>query len=159
MEPRLNPREVAPEGLRTMLSLEAYANRCGLEPSLLNLMRIRASQIYACAYCIDMHVKEARALGETEQRVYSLEAWAETPFYTERERAALAWAEAVTLIDHGHVPDQLYQSARQQFSDKELVDLTLAVISVNSGIRLMTAFRAVPGSYQPHKVQLAETHA
>ncbi len=151
MEPRLNFREVAPEGVRTMFGLEAYTNRCGLDQSLLNLIRLRASQIYGCAYCIDMHSKEARALGETEQRIYALDAWAETAFYTDRERAALAWTEAVTLIDEGHVPDELYRSVRQQFSEKELVDLTLAVISINGGIRLMTAFRTVPGSYQVHR--------
>ncbi len=151
MEPRLNFREVAPEGIRALFSLEAYVNRCGLAESLLNLVRMRASQIYGCAYCIDMHSKEARALGETEQRLYALDAWAETSFYADRERAALAWTEAVTLIDQGHVPDELYQSVRQQFSEMELVDLTLAVISINSGIRLMTAFRTIPGSYQVHK--------
>ncbi len=124
MEPRLNYRDVAPEGIRTMFTLEHYANTCGLERPLLDLIRIRASQLYGCAYCIDMHAKEARAGGETEQRIYGLDAWAETPFYTDRERAALAWTEAVTLIGDSHVPDDLYLSARQQFSEKELVDLT-----------------------------------
>lgn len=159
MEPRLNFREVAPEGVRTMLTLEHYANTCGLERPLLDLIRIRASQICGCAYCIDMHAKEARAGGETEQRIYALDAWAETPFYTDRERAALEWTEAVTRIDEGHVPDEVYDSARQQFSEKELVDLTLAAISVNSGIRLTTAFRMVPGSYQVHKREPAQARA
>src|SRR5512137_2382754 len=98
MEPRLNFREVAPDGVRTVFALEHYANNCGLERSLLDLIRVRASQIYGCAYCIDMHAKEARAGGETEQRIYALDAWAETPFYTDRERAALAWTDGVTLI-------------------------------------------------------------
>ncbi len=151
MEPRLKYRDAAPEGIRTFFTLEHYANTCGLERSLLDLIRIRASQICGCAYCIDMHAKEARASGETEQRIYALDAWRETPFFKDRERAALEWAEAVTMIDQGHVPDEVYESARQQFSEKELVDLTLAVISVNGGIRLATSFRTVPGSYQIHK--------
>ncbi len=151
MEPRLNYREVAPEGIRTLFTLEHYANTCGLERSLLDLIRIRASQIYGCAYCIDMHAKEARAGGETEQRIYALDAWRETSFFTDRERAALEWAEAVTLIGDSHVPDDLYEAVRKQLSEKELVDLTLAVISVNSGIRLATSFRTVAGSYQVHR--------
>jgi AhpD family alkylhydroperoxidase len=153
MEARLKYFEVAPEGIRTMLKLELYVNASGLEQSLLHLIRIRASQIYGCAFCIDMHTKDARAQGETEQRIYALDAWGETPFYTDRERAALAWTEAVTLIGGGHVPDELYKSVREQFSAKELVDLTLAVISVNGGIRLATSFRTVPGSYHPHKTE------
>ena len=153
MEPRLKGFEVAPEGLQTMLKLEHYVNACGLENSLLHLIRVRASQICGCAYCIDMHAKDARALGETEQRIYALDAWPRAPFYTDRERAALAWTEAVTLIGESHVPDELYESVRQQFSPKELFDLTLAVISVNAGIRLATSFRTVPGSYQPRRQQ------
>ncbi len=149
MEPRLKFSQVAPEGVQTMLKLEHYVRACGLEPSLLHLARIRASQLCGCAYCIDMHTKEARALGESEQRIYALDVWERTPFYTDRERAALAWTEAVTLIGESHVPDELYESVTQQFTPKELVDLTLAIISVNSGIRLATGFRTVPGSYHP----------
>ncbi len=149
MEPRLKYSEVTPDGWQAMLKLERYVRACGLEKSLLELVRIRASQICGCAYCIDMHTKDARAQGETEQRIYALDAWSRTPFYTDRERAALAWTEAVTRVGESHVPDELYESVRRQFSDKEVVDLTLAVIAVNSGIRLATSFRTVPGSYQP----------
>ncbi len=159
MEPRLNFREAAPEGMRTFFMLEHYVNNCGLERTLLDLVRIRASQIYGCAYCIDMHAKEARAGGETEQRIYALDAWRETSFYTARERAGLDLAESVTLIDQGHVPDEVYEAARKQFTEKELVDLALAVISVNGGIRLTTAFRVVPGSYQVHKREPAQAQA
>ncbi|MGE5222285.1 MAG: carboxymuconolactone decarboxylase family protein [Omnitrophica WOR_2 bacterium] len=153
MEPRLIYKEVAPEGFRTMLKLGYYVNTSGLEPSLLNLIRLRASQINGCAYCIDIHTREARARGETEQRLYALSAWRETPFYSDRERAALAWTEAVTLISESDVPDELYESVRPQFSEKELVDLTFAVISINSSNRLAVSFRTVPGSYQPHKTE------
>jgi AhpD family alkylhydroperoxidase len=119
-----------------------------LEPSLRELVRLRASQINGCAYCIDMHTKDARAAGETEQRLYALTAWRETPFYTERERAALAWTEAVTLISAHHVSDELYDETRRHFGERELVDLTLAVIAINSWNRLAISFRAVPGTYQ-----------
>jgi AhpD family alkylhydroperoxidase len=156
MEPRLIYREIASEGVRTLFMLEHYINSSGLEQTLLDLIRIRASQICACAFCIDMHAKEARAKGETEQRIYALDAWRETSFYTDREKAALEWTEAVTLIGESHVPDELYQSVRQQFSEKELVDLTLAVVSVNGGIRMATSFRQVPGSYQPHKKETVQ---
>lgn len=150
MEPRLKYREVAPEGLRTMLNLEHYINTSGLEHSLLDLIRLRASQMNGCAFCIDAHTKDARAQGETEQGLYALGAWRDTPFYTDRERAALAWTEAVTLIDESSIPEELYESIRQQFSAKELVDLTLAVIAINGWNRLAVSFRTVPGSYQPH---------
>jgi AhpD family alkylhydroperoxidase len=130
-----------------MYGLQKYVNSCGLEQSLLELIKTRASQINGCAYCIDMHTKDARALGETEQRLYALAAWRETPFYSERERAALEWTEAITLIDEGHVPDNVYETAKRQFSDEELVNLTLAVITINGWNRLSLAFRAVPGSY------------
>jgi AhpD family alkylhydroperoxidase len=149
MEARIDHTKVAPEALKTMLALEAYIHRSGLESSLLDLLRVRASQINGCAFCIDMHSKDARAAGETEQRLYELDAWRETPFYTERERAALAWTEAVTLISEGHVPDSVYEEARRHFSEKELVDLTMAVVSINGWNRLAISFRAVPGTYQP----------
>ncbi|HEY7545396.1 MAG TPA: carboxymuconolactone decarboxylase family protein, partial [Blastocatellia bacterium] len=120
-----------------------------LERSLLDLIYFRVSQINGCAYCLDMHSKDLRAAGETEQRLYLLNAWRESPFYTERERAALAWAEAVTLITEGHVPDEVFKQARAQFSEEELANLTLAVVAINGWNRLNIAFRTVPGSYQP----------
>src|ERR1700688_5269031 len=124
MEPRLNYAKAAPDGYKAMLGLELYLRKCGLEESLLHLIRLRASQINGCAYCLDMHWKDLRAIGEGEQRLYSLDAWRECPYYTDRERAALAWTEAVTLIAETHVPDDVYGEAKQQFSEKELADLT-----------------------------------
>ena len=147
MEPRLDAGKLAPEGYRALAGLEQYVRRCGLEISLLELVRLRASQINGCAYCVDMHTKDARAEGETEQRLYAVGVWEETPFFTERERAALAWTEAVTLVGQDHVPDAVFERARSQFGEKELVDLTLAVIAINSWNRMAISFRAVPGSY------------
>lgn len=149
MQPRLDPQNVAPGAYRAMAGLETYIRHSGLEPSLLHLIKLRASQINGCAYCIDMHSKDARAEGDTEQRLYALNAWRETPFYTERERAALAWTEAVTLISQNHVPDELYEEVKTQFSDEELANLTLAIVAINGWNRLAIAFRALPGSYQP----------
>lgn len=149
MQPRIDYPNVAPGAIAAMRGLEAYLAESGLEPSLLDLVKLRASQINGCAYCIDMHSKDARSRGESEQRLYELDAWQETPFYTERERAALAWTEAVTLVASGHVPDAVYEQARQQFSERELVDLTLAIVAINSWNRLAISFRAVPGTYQP----------
>ena len=149
MEPRIDYDKVAPGVSQAMRTLESYVKQCGLEPMLLELVRVRASQINGCAYCIDMHTKDARAVSETEQRLYELNAWRETPFYSERERAALAWTEAVTLVAEGHVPDDVYELARQHFTDKELVDLTLAVVAINGWNRLAISFRTVPGTYQP----------
>src|SRR5690349_19191450 len=137
------------EPLQAMLALEKYVHKCGLDPKLLELVKMRASQINGCAYCLDMHYKDARALGETEQRLYSLDAWRETPFYSDRERAALAWTEAVTLVASTHVPDDVYEAARAQFSEDELKTLTLAVAMINTWNRLNIAFRSVPGDYQP----------
>jgi AhpD family alkylhydroperoxidase len=128
--------------------MESFVRNCGLESSLLHLIKIRASQINGCAFCIDMHTKEARAENETEQRLYALAAWHETPFYTDRERAALAWTEAVTLLAEGPVPDDLYEEACQFFTAEELVNLTLAIVTINGWNRLAVAFRTVPGSYQ-----------
>lgn len=156
MQPRLNSAEVAPEGYRAMINLDRYVRSSGLEHSLLELIKIRTSQINGCAYCIDMHTKDARAAGETEQRIYALSAWRETPFFTERERAALAWAEAVTLISENDVPDELYNSVRQRFSEKEIVDLTLAVVMINGWNRIAIPFRSVPGSYQPKHTQVIQ---
>jgi AhpD family alkylhydroperoxidase len=146
---RIAFEKVAPEVLHAMLALERQVHRSGLEESLLDLVKVRASQINGCAYCIDMHTKDARARGETEQRLYELDAWQETQFYSERERAALAWTEAVTLVTSGHVPDQVYEEAREQFTDRELANLTLAVVAINGWNRFGIAFRAEPGSYQP----------
>ena len=148
MEPRIDYARVTPDASRAILGLEAYVRRCGLERALVELVKIRASQINGCAFCIDMHTKDARAAGETEQRIYALNAWRETPFFTERERAALAWVEAVTRIGDG-VSDDLYAQARQQFSEKELVDLTWAAAAINAWNRVAISFRSVPGSYQP----------
>ena len=132
-----------------MDALDQYIAGCGLEESLLHLVRLRASQLNGCAYCIDMHWKDLRALGETEQRLYALDAWRESPFYTDRERAALEWAEAVTGISAGHAPDSLYEAVRPHFTEKELADLTLAVAAVNAWNRLSIAGRLTPGTYQP----------
>jgi AhpD family alkylhydroperoxidase len=150
MEQRLDYPRLAPEAARAMYALGTYLAGCGLEHALIELVKTRASQINGCAYCIDMHTKDARAAGETEQRLYALNAWHETPFFTDRERAALAWTEAVTRIGGG-VPDDLYAEARQQFSEKELVDLTWAVAAINAWNRVAISFRSVPGSYQPKK--------
>jgi len=153
MEPRIDPRKAAPGALRAMFGLEQYLRSCGLERKLLLLIEFRVSQINGCAYCLDMHSKDLRAAGETEQRLYLLDAWRESPFYTERERAALEWAEAVTVVAHSHVPDEVYESARGQFTDTELVNLTLAVAAINSWNRLSISLRTVPGSYQPQQYE------
>ena len=131
-----------------MRGLEKYVRECGLEHSLLELVKTRASQINGCAYCIDMHTKDARAAGETEQRLYALSVWRETPFFSGRERAALEWTEALTRITESDVPDDLYQHVQAHFSDVELANLTLAIVAINGWNRLSIAFRAVPGSYQ-----------
>ncbi len=149
MEARIDHRKVAPGAMNALYGVEKYLHTCGLPEKLLHLIKLRVSQINGCAYCIDMHSKDLRAAGDTEQRLYLLDAWHEAPFYTDRERAALAWAEAVTRITEGHVPDAVYEQARRQFSEAELVNLTLAVITINGWNRLAIAFRSVPGSYQP----------
>lgn len=150
MEPRLEYHKLAPGGYRAMLGLENYVRQqSGLDPQLLELIRIRASQLNGCAYCIDMHAKDARAIGETEQRIYALSAWRETPFFTDRERAALTWTEAVTLVDRGHVPDFVFDEVRAQYSDDEIVNLTFAIVTINSWNRIAIAMRSVPGSYEP----------
>ncbi len=132
-----------------MGSLDGYVHRCGLDAKLLELVKLRASLINGCAYCIDMHTKDARARGETEQRLYAVSVWRETPFYSDRERAALAWTEALTLISQTSAPDEVYEHARQHFTEKELVDLTLAIVAINGWNRFAIGFRTVPGSYQP----------
>jgi AhpD family alkylhydroperoxidase len=131
-----------------MQGLERFVRTCGLEHSLLELVKTRASQINGCAYCIDMHTKDARAAGETEQRLYALSAWRETPFFSDRERAALEWTEALTLISENVVSDELYEYVRSQFAEQEIVNLTMAVITINGWNRLAIPFRSVPGSYQ-----------
>ena len=148
MQPRIDARRYAPDAQQAMLALEKYLEECGLEQKLIHLMKMRASQINGCAYCMDMHSKDARALGESEQRLYGLDAWRETPFYSERERAALAWTEALTLVRDTHVPDAVYEEVRQQFSEKEIVDLTFVVTTINAWNRLAIALRAVPGHYR-----------
>ena len=150
MNPRLDAVKASPAAYQAMLALEMSVRKSShLEPSLIELVKMRASQINGCAYCLDMHSKDARAAGETEQRLYALNAWEETPFFTDRERAALAWTEAVTLVTQGHVSDAVYEEARQRFSEEELVNLSLAIVTINAWNRLSIAFRAVPGEYQP----------
>lgn len=148
MSSRIQYSKVAPGANRAMLGLEEYLHNCGLEASLLELIKMRASQLNGCAYCLDMHSKDARAAGETEQRLYLLDAWREAPFYSQRERAALSWAEALTLVSDNHVPDDVYTEARVHFSEKELVDLSLAVIAINGWNRLAIAFHSEVGAYQ-----------
>jgi len=149
MKQRLNFLEVAPDVVKAMFSLGKQLDRSGLEKSLLDLVYFRVSQINGCAFCLDMHSKDLRAAGETEQRLYLLEAWRDSPFYTERERAALAFAEAATVLKDKDVPDEVYEQARAQFSEQELVNLTLAVVAINGWNRLNLAFRTTPGAYQP----------
>ncbi|MGB2621239.1 MAG: carboxymuconolactone decarboxylase family protein [Candidatus Acidiferrum sp.] len=149
MEPRIDARKFATEAQNAMFALEKYLAECGLDHGLIHLLKMRASQINGCAYCIDMHSKDARALGETEQRLYALDAWRETPFYTDRERAALAWIEAVTLVSQTHVPDSVYEDVRKYFSEKEIVDLTFVAATINAWNRLAISLRAVPGHYRP----------
>lgn len=148
MRAQLNYAKVAPGIYEALDALDQYLNESGLDETILHLVRLRASQLNACAYCIDMHWKDLRALGEGEQRLYSLDAWREFPYYTDRERAALAWAEAVTFLTNGHVPEQLYDEVRSQFSAKELCDLTLAVATINAWNRLSISARLDPGGYR-----------
>lgn len=149
MSVRMDYAKAEPAAVRAMYGLQHYVNECGLERSLLELIKTRASQINHCAYCLDMHTKDARANGESEQRLYGLSAWQEAPYYTDRERAALVWTEALTLIADNNVPDELYAQVRQHFSEAELVNLSLAVIAINGWNRLAIGFRAEVGSYQP----------
>lgn len=151
MQPRLNYQNLAHNGVRLMMEMEAYLRHSGLEPSLMELIKMRTSQMNGCAFCLDMHSKDARAAGETEQRLYGLDAWRETPYYTDRERAALSWTEALTNVQQGHVPDSVFEEVKRHFSDEEIANLTLAINQINSWNRISIAFRAVPGSYQPQK--------
>jgi AhpD family alkylhydroperoxidase len=152
MQPRIDGAKVAPGGYKAMLGLEAYLHDCGLEIPLLHLIKLRASQINGCAYCLDMHWKDLRAIGENEQRLYGLDGWQESPYYTDRERGALAWTEAVTRVTDGHVSDDVYEQVRPHFSEKELADLTLAIATINAWNRISIATRATPGTYQPQKI-------
>jgi AhpD family alkylhydroperoxidase len=149
MEPRIDFRRHAQGAQKAMLALEQYIGACGLDHKLIHLMKMRASQINGCAYCLDMHSKDARAIGETEQRLYALDAWSETPFYTDKERAALAWTEALTLVSETHVPDFVYEEVRKYFNEKEIVDLTVVATTINAWNRLCISLRAVPGHYRP----------
>lgn len=149
MTRRLDYQAVSPDAAAALRSLERYVRSSGLEKPLLELVRTRASQINGCAYCLDMHTKDARAAGESEQRLYTLAAWRETSFFSERERTALAWTEAVTRIADGGVSEALYRSVRNHFAERELVDLTFAIIAINGWNRLAISFGAEVGSYQP----------
>ena len=148
MKSRIDYQRVSPKAVQAMMGLQNYVNGSGLEHSLLELVKMRASQINGCAYCLDMHSKDARAAGETEQRLYLLDAWREAPMYSARERAALEWTEAVTRITEG-VPDEVYRLVREHFSEAELANLTLAVVAINGWNRLNVAFRVEAGSYKP----------
>ena len=149
MNPRIDTnKHLNNKAVRAMLALSAEAT-AQLDHSLFELVKIRASQMNGCAYCLDMHTKDARLAGETEQRIYALSAWRETPFFSERERAALEWTEAVTRVGDTHVPDEVYQIAKAQFSEDELLALTMGVVVINSWNRLAVSFRAPVGAYQP----------
>lgn len=149
MEQRLNYQQIAPKSLKGMYEIEKYVANTELEDSLVQLVKLRASQINDCAYCIDMHTKDARQSGETEQRLYALGAWRESPFYSGRERAALRWTEALTRISENNVSDELYESTRKHFAEAELIALTMAIIAINGWNRLAIGFRNIPGSYKP----------
>src|SRR5215467_11722742 len=157
MKARIDLMHVNPGVMQAMLGLERQVRQAGFDHKLLDLVRMRASQINGCAYCLDMHSKDARANGETEQRLYGLEAWRETPYYSARERAALEWTEALTLVTDTHVPDEVYERVRQQFSDDELAHLSLAVVAINGWNRLNVAARTVAGDFVPGK--FAALHA
>lgn len=149
VEPRMNYQAALPkEALHALYTVEQVVKKSGIDHKLLELVKMRASQINGCAFCIDMHSRDARAEGETEQRLYGLNAWRETPYYTDRERAALEWTEAITLVSKDQVPDEVYERTRKFFDEHELAILTLAAIMINNWNRLAIAFRAVPGSYQ-----------
>jgi AhpD family alkylhydroperoxidase len=155
METRLDYAEASPKGVAAFRQLSAYIAQCGLEAPLLELIKIRASQINGCGFCLDMHTKDARAAGESEQRLYTLSAWRETPFFSARERAALAWTEAVTRIADQPDDDALYAELGRHFSEKEIVDLTLAIVAINGWNRLALPFRTPAGSYRPRSAQSA----
>jgi AhpD family alkylhydroperoxidase len=155
MTSRIDFYRTSPKGVQAMMAFQTYVNATGIEHSLQHLVKLRASQINHCAFCIDMHTKDARAAGETEQRLHLVSAWREAPCYSERERAALEWTEALTMLTEGFVPDQVFDSVRQHFTEEELVNLSLVIVAVNGWNRLKVAFRGEVGSYQPR----ANTHA
>lgn len=155
MEPRIDYRKFAPEALKAMLALESYLAHSGLDHNFIHLLKLRASQINGCAFCIDMHWKDARAGGETEQRLYGLDAWRESPYYADRERAALAWTEAVTLISSTHAPDEEFAELEKHFSEAEIVDLIYVISTINAWNRIAIATRAVPGLYHPQQKSTA----
>jgi AhpD family alkylhydroperoxidase len=146
---RIDQRQVSPGAMQAMLGLEQYVRRSALEPELVHLVKLRASYMNGCSYCVDMHTKDARLAGETEQRLYAVPVWRETPFFTPRERAALAWTESVTDIGRTGVPDADFEAVRAEFSEAEIVDLTMAIVTINGWNRLAVSFRTEPGSYQP----------
>jgi AhpD family alkylhydroperoxidase len=143
---RIDFYNASKDALNAMLALEKSVSKLGLEPALLELVKLRASQINGCAFCVDMHTADARKAGETERRLYAVSVWRETPFFSERERAALAWTESITRIADTHAPDEDYDLLRAQFSDKEMVDLTLAIVTINGWNRLAAGFRKMPGN-------------
>ena len=151
MHPRFNYARSAPGAYQAMAGLERYLHACSLEQPLIHLVKLRASQLNGCAYCIDMHWKDLRAGGESEQRLYALDAWRECPWYTDRERAALAWTEAVTLVADGNVPDAVYEEVKPHFDERQLSDLTFAIATINAWNRLSIAARTEPGTYQPNR--------
>lgn len=151
MQARINFMQVDPDMINAMFGPSKYWMKSGIEHSLINLVLLRASQINHCAYCIDMHVKDARVSGETEQRLHGLNAWRETPYYSDRERAALAWTEAVTLLAESGVPDEIYEEVRQHFTETEMLGLTMVIIDINSWNRLNVSFRNPPGNYQSQR--------
>jgi AhpD family alkylhydroperoxidase len=157
MNARFDLMHAAPAVIQAMLGLERQVRHAGFDPKLLDLVRMRASQINGCAYCLDMHSKDARANGETEQRLYGLNAWRETPYYSARERAALEWTEALTLLSKTGVPDDVYERVREEFSEAELAHLSLAIVAINGWNRLNIAARTVPGGYVAGS--LAKLHA
>lgn len=149
MTTRMEHRKVAPGAFKAMLGLESYLHGSGLDHRLLHLVKLRASQINGCAFCIDMHWKDARAAGASEQVLYGLDAWREAPYYTAQERAALAWTEALTEVTRGHAPDSVYDEVKDHFTEKELADLTWAIAAINAWNRMGIAFRSEPGTYKP----------
>jgi AhpD family alkylhydroperoxidase len=151
MQPRLNFLDVSRDVAKAMLGLETCIARGSIERPLIELVKMRTSQINGCAYCLDMHSKDARVAGESEQRLYTLDAWRETPFFSPRERAALAWTETLTRVAETHVPDAEYEAARIEFSEQELVDLTLVIVTINAWNRIAIGFRSVPGTYKPSR--------
>jgi len=157
MEPRIDFRKFVQQPVKYLQDIEKYVAGSGLDPKLIHLIKMRASQINGCAYCLDMHSIDARAAGETEQRLYTLDAWHETPFFTDRERVALAWTETVTRISETHAADELFAELKKHFSEKEIVDLTLAIAMINLWNRIAISLRAVPGHYRPAKTSVASS--